>query len=126
MFQHADQTQIQFPHLATGITTSWEPSLDQVLNSVAQYFNINRSAMKSRRKSESLRIPRQIAMYLCLQWTTSSYSEIGKFFAERHGTTIRRQCLQIQQLVQENRFFQTIVTDISRNIPCAIPQNNDD
>ena len=116
MFQHADQSPIQFPVLTPENTLYTEVSPDQVLSAVAEYFKIKRQSLKSRRNSESLRIPRQIAMYLCLQSTALSYRAIGAFFAGRHGSTIRRHCLEIQTALQENTFTQAIITDISRKI----------
>ncbi len=116
MFQHADQTQIQFPRLVARNDQAREPSPEYILNTVAEYFRINGFSMKSRRLSESLRVPRQMAIYLCLQWTSLSYSEIGQFFAGRHGSTIRRHCLEIQKSMRDNVFIHATITDISRKI----------
>lgn len=116
MFQHTDQHHIQFPRFITEGFDSAEVSPTQILDTVSEYFDINKPALKSRRKSESLRIPRQIAIYLCLQGTRLSYHDIGQFFAGRHSSTIRHHCMEMQNTLRENVFTRTIVTDISRKI----------
>ena len=116
MFQHADQSQIQFPCLVNDSAHSAEPNLDQILCAVSGYFKVNGFSIKSRRKAGALHIPRQISLYLSVQHTALSYSEIGQFFAGRSAATVRAHCLKMQKTIQENAFFETIVTDISHNI----------
>lgn len=116
MFQHADQNQVQFPRLANDNAKAHELSLEHILNIVAEYFKINGFSMKSRRIAESLRTPRQMAIYLCVQWTSFSYSEIGTFFSGRCGSTVRGHCLEMQKAMRNNVFINATVTDISRII----------
>jgi chromosomal replication initiator protein len=58
--------------------------LDDVIDSVAQFFGVRRSELASRsRRRASLR-PRQLAMYLCRQFTDASMSEIGRALGRDH------------------------------------------
>ncbi len=58
--------------------------LDDVIDSVAQFFGVRRSELASRsRRRASLR-PRQLAMYLCRQFTDASLSEIGRALGRDH------------------------------------------
>ncbi len=58
--------------------------LDDVIDSVALFFGVRRSELASRsRRRTSLR-PRQLAMYLCRQYTDASLSEIGRALGRDH------------------------------------------
>ena len=59
-------------------------TLDDVIDTVAQFFGVRRSELASRsRRRASLR-PRQLAMYLCRQFTDASLSEIGRALGRDH------------------------------------------
>lgn len=64
---------------------------------VAEFFNLNVEEIKSKKRSQRLVLPRQIAMYLAKELTTLSYPEIGMKFGKDH-TTI----LYAYQKIKEN------------------------
>jgi chromosomal replication initiator protein len=55
--------------------------------------------MFSARRSRSIARPRQIAMYLAKNLTTSSYPEIGRKFGGRDHTTIMHAVKKIEELL---------------------------
>jgi len=59
-------------------------TLDTVLASVGSFFGVSRSQLAARTRSERLRLPRQLAMYLCRRYTDASLSEIGRVFGRNH------------------------------------------
>jgi len=63
-------------------------TLDGIINTVAEYFNIKISDLKSKRRSRSVARPRQIAMALAKELTSHSLPEIGEFFGGRDHTTV--------------------------------------
>ena len=63
----------------------------QAINKVVcDYFNVNTSDMKSKKKNKSLVQPRQISMYLAKELTSYSFTEIGSEFGGRDHTTIMK------------------------------------
>lgn len=63
-------------------------SINDIQKIVANHFSVKISEMLSSRRSRSLVIPRQIAMYLCKELTHFSYPEIGRNFGGRDHTTV--------------------------------------
>ena len=63
-------------------------TVDKILNTVSNYFNISLNDMLSQRRSRPLARPRQIAMFLAKRLTTRSLPEIGRRFANRDHTTV--------------------------------------
>jgi chromosomal replication initiator protein len=59
-------------------------TLDAVLASVGGFFGVTRTQLASRSRSEHVRLPRQLAMYLCRRYTDASLSEIGRVFGRNH------------------------------------------
>ncbi len=58
--------------------------------------------MFSARRSKSVVIPRQIAMYLSKELTNLSYPEIGRNFGGKDHTTIIHASKKIDKLLNEN------------------------
>jgi chromosomal replication initiator protein len=59
-------------------------TLDAVLACVGGFFGVTRSQLASRSRSERVRLPRQLAMYLCRRYTDASLSEIGRALGRNH------------------------------------------
>lgn len=59
-----------------------------VARSVAREFGLPLSALRSSRRSRSLVLPRQCAMWLCRKLCHASYPEIGDLFLRRHSSVI--------------------------------------
>lgn len=60
-------------------------TLDAVITSVGGFFGLSRAQLASRVRSTRLRIPRQLAMYLCRRYTGASLSEIGRALGRNHS-----------------------------------------
>jgi chromosomal replication initiator protein len=59
-------------------------SVESVLACVGGFFGTSRTQLASRSRAERLRLPRQLAMYLCRRYTDASLSEIGRAFGRSH------------------------------------------
>ena len=70
------------PNAVTEITC---PLIIQI---VAEHFNISQNDLASKKKSQDIVIPRQIAMYLCRTLTDESLSSIGSLLGKRDHTTV--------------------------------------
>jgi len=57
---------------------------DDVIDSVAQFFGVRRADLASRSRRRATLRPRQLAMYLCRQYTSASLSEIGRALGRDH------------------------------------------
>jgi len=71
-------------------------TIETVQKQVAQYFDIKTSALRAKGRTQDVSIPRQIAMYLCREFTNQSLSEIGKKFGGRNHTTVIHACRKVE------------------------------
>ncbi len=81
----------------------------------ASYFNLKVSDLKSKNRSQKISFPRQIAMYICREFTKSSLPDIGKQFGGKDHTTVIFSHKKITKLVKENN-------QLSKNIDEIIEQ----
>jgi chromosomal replication initiator protein len=65
---------------------------------VAKHFDIRLQEMTSARRSREVARPRQIAMYLCRQFTPRSLPEIGRLFGNRDHTTVMHGIRKVLEL----------------------------
>ena len=72
--------------------------------------------LKSTKRSNDIAYPRQIAMYLCKQLTTSTLVEIGKQFGGRDHTTVLYACNRIEEEISINPNTKMIVDNIKKMI----------
>jgi chromosomal replication initiator protein len=63
-------------------------SLSDICRAVAREFALPVSALRSRRRSHALVLPRQCAMWLCRVLCHASYPQIGRYFARQHSSVI--------------------------------------
>jgi chromosomal replication initiator protein len=81
---------------------------DRIVHLVAGHYGITRDQLKGKRRTNSVALPRQIAMYLMRRQTTLSLSEIGRFF-DRDHTTVIHACDKIQRLrVTDRQMHDTV------------------
>ena len=71
-------------------------SIEAVLKAVASYFNVSSTDIKGKKRSQSVTLPRHIAMYLCRELTEFSTTEIGLEFGGRDHTTVMHACQKIE------------------------------
>ena len=91
-------------------------NIDYIQNVVAKYYNLTQNDFKIKRRSGDIAYPRQIAMYLCKQLTTSTLVEIGKQFGGRDHTTVLYACNRIEEEINLNPNTKMIVDNIKKMI----------
>jgi len=65
-----------------------QPSMEDILNVVTERFEVKLSELQSKRRTNTIAFPRQVAMYLARQITRHSLEEIGGFFGGRDHSTV--------------------------------------
>jgi chromosomal replication initiator protein len=63
-------------------------NISMIMKTVAGYFEIKVSDLKSKNRSRQISIPRQISMYLCREYTKLSLPDIGRQFGGKDHTTV--------------------------------------
>jgi len=70
---------------------------DLVQKVVAESFGVKISDLKSKRRTKTVVLPRQVAMYLCRTLVGSSLPETGQFFGGRDHSTVIHSCRVIDE-----------------------------
>ncbi len=72
-------------------------TVDRIQQVVAKEFGVTIEGMKSRKRTKTLTVPRQYAMFLCRQLTDLPLVEIGQAFGGRDHTTVIHACDKIER-----------------------------
>ena len=72
-------------------------TIDEIQRQVADHYHIKISDMLSARRTRTIAMPRQVAMYLAKELTTRSLPEIGRKFGGRDHTTVLHATRKIAQ-----------------------------
>ncbi|MBI4126330.1 MAG: chromosomal replication initiator protein DnaA [Deltaproteobacteria bacterium] len=91
-------------------------SIESIQKTVASFYNVNMSDLKSPRRMKTFAHPRQIAMYLCKKHAGSSFPEIGNKFGGKDHTTVMHACKKIARLLQTDAQLQSDISILERNL----------
>lgn len=86
-----------------------------IQRNVAEYFDIRLADMTSAHRSQSVALPRQVAMYLCRTLTTSSFPEIGTAFGKTHATVLHA-CRRVGQRIEKDAQLKQVVGKLAKQI----------
>ncbi len=89
-------------------------SIEAIQRRVAEYYQIRKDDLSSKKRTKTLTLPRHVAMYLCKELTSHSYPEIAQAFDKRDHTTIMHGCRKIAQLRREDSAIDGDLTTLER------------
>lgn len=87
-----------------------------IIDIVADHFNISVQDISSKKKSQDIVVPRQIAMYLCRRFTEISLQELGHILGKRDHSTVMHSVEKIQNEIDTNESTRNIVNVIIKKI----------
>jgi len=91
-------------------------NIESIQTLVAAHFNLSMQELLSARRSRSLARPRQIAMYLAKQHTTSSLPDIGRKFSNRDHTTVIHAVKKIDELIKKDNDIKESVAILKKKL----------
>ena len=91
-------------------------TIDTIQEVVAKHFNLDLKEIKSKKRTDAIAWPRQIAMYLARTITDLSTTEIGQAFGGKDHTTVLHACDKVRSKLAESPFISTLVNKISQEI----------
>jgi len=91
-------------------------NIENILKTVAGFYGIKVSEIKSKRRTREISTTRQIAMYLCREHTKSSLPEIGKHFGGKDHTTVIFSHRKISNNIKENSALRSAIQEIKNLI----------
>ena len=72
--------------------------------------------LQSKRRSQSITVPRQICMYLARRLTKHSLEEIGGHLGGRDHTTVMHACSKISELQKSDPKMQALLGELTKRI----------
>ncbi len=91
---------------------------ESIVHVAATHYGITREQLKGKRRTNSVALPRQMAMFLMRRMTTLSLSEIGRFF-DRDHTTVIHACEKIERLRIADRTMRDTVERLAETVQLA-------
>ncbi|MAY79718.1 MAG: chromosomal replication initiator protein DnaA [Deltaproteobacteria bacterium] len=91
-------------------------SADDIIQTVANFYNVKISDLKGSRRLKQLVRPRHVAMYLIRKYTEHSFPEIGRIFGNRDHATVQHACKKIRSLVKQDVDMKSAVQTLERSI----------
>ena len=86
-------------------------TIDNIINEVAKTYNVSVSDILSNRRTASLALARQVAMYIARETTDLSYKQIGESFGKDH-TTVMYAVDKIEKTMADDASVDKIVNDL--------------
>ncbi len=93
-----------------------EINIPNIKKVVAENYNINLTKMDSKKRTQNIVLPRQIAMYLSREMTDSSLPVIGDAFGGRDHTTVMHAHNKITEKIEENQEFRKTISKLQKKI----------
>lgn len=93
-----------------------EISIETVQKAVCKYFGIRVIDLTSKRRTQLVSFPRQVAMFLCRKLAGASYPMIGMRFGGKDHTTALYACSAIEKRLKKDEELRSIIDRIERLI----------
>ena len=89
---------------------------EKIKKVVAKYYNIKVSDLESTKKTNNIAFPRQVSMYLIRELTDSSLPQIGRYFGNRHHTTVKYACEKIETDIKSDETLKSVIESLKEEI----------
>ena len=90
--------------------------MDSIIDTVSKYYNIKPSDIKSKSRSKNIVTARKIVIYLARTLTPNSMPFLANYFRMKDHSTVSKAMKSIQNEINENQNFKTIVEEIKNKI----------
>lgn len=93
-----------------------EVTIENIQKTICDYFDIKMGDLKAKRRTRNIALPRQVAMYLCRKYTSTSFPAIGFRFGGRDHSTVIHASKTIEKRIKEDPSMQATVEKIEKNL----------
>jgi chromosomal replication initiator protein len=91
-------------------------TIDEIQKKTCDYYKIDRSLMKAKKKTAEVVLTRQVAMYLSRSLTDSSLKSIGEAFGGRDHSTVIHACDMISKRMADDAAFRESIDQVSASL----------
>ena len=93
-----------------------EVTVENIQKATCDHFNLKMGDLKSKRRTKNIALPRQMAMYLCRKYTSTSFPVIGDKFGGRDHSTVIHASKVIEQRIKNDRSVQMTIESLEKNL----------
>ena len=91
-------------------------NITDIIEVVTRHFDVRLADLQSKKRSQSITMPRQICMYLARNLTRNSLEEIGGHLGGRDHTTVMHACSKISQAERSDPQIHATITELTRRV----------
>ncbi len=89
-------------------------SIESIQKTVSDFFSLRPSELSSKKRTRTIALPRQVAMYLCRRYTQASFPVIGDRFGGRDHSTVVHAAQVIERRIRNDPDFRATIERIER------------
>ena len=89
-------------------------TIESIQKAVCEFFRIRPNDLRSKRRTRTVALPRQVAMYLCRRYTNASFPVIGDRFGGRDHSTVIHAAQVIERRLRDDPAFRATVERLER------------
>ena len=89
-------------------------TIESIQKAVCDFFHIRPNDLRSKKRTRTVALPRQLAMYLCRRHTNASFPVIGDRFGGRDHSTVIHAAQVIERRVRDDPTFRATVERLER------------
>ncbi len=110
---------LQLARQALGVqdlSVSKNVTMSDIIRMVSEHFDVRITDLQSKKRSQSIALPRQVCMYLARSLTRHSLEEIGGHLGGRDHSTVVHACTKIEHLYKSDAGFRDRVDKLSNTV----------
>ena len=93
-----------------------EVGIDYIQKSVGEFFQLGVEDLQSKTRKKEIVIPRQVAMYLCKEYTQHSLKSIGYHFGGRDHSTVIHALSSVNNMMEADPKFAQDVEELKKKM----------
>lgn len=97
-------------------SVSRQINISDIIDVVTRHFGVRLTDLQSKKRTQSITMPRQICMYLARNLTRHSLEEIGGHLGGRDHTTVMHACEKIEKLCSNDEKTKIMLDELSSRI----------
>jgi chromosomal replication initiator protein len=91
-------------------------TIESIQKTVCDFYNIRPNELRSKKRTRTVALPRQIAMYLCRRYTQASFPVIGDRFGGRDHSTVIHAAQVVERRLREDASFRGEMERLERAV----------
>ena len=91
-------------------------TISHVIKYISREFKISERQLIGKGRTMEVAIARQIAMYLCREYTSSSLTNIGLYFGKRDHSTVIHACRNIENKINNDKELKNKINNMKSDL----------